>query len=83
MRFAGPKEALAHRGRTAGTKVNTILHSHALNKRPISAECAAQRASSSSTSTAQPKGTGGGGADANTGTQVAILHTVREHSLHN
>lgn len=38
MRFAGPKEALAHRGRTAGTKVNTILHSHALNKRPISAE---------------------------------------------
>lgn len=38
MRFAGPKEALARRGRTAGTKVNTILHSHALNKRPISAK---------------------------------------------
>lgn len=47
----------------------------------FSQEWAAQCASSSSTSTAQPKGTRGGGTDANTGTQLAVLYAIREHSL--
>lgn len=38
LRFTEPKEAQAHWGRTAGTKVNTVLYSHALNMRPTSAK---------------------------------------------
>lgn len=47
----------------------------------FSQEWAAQCASSSSTSTAQPKGRRGGGTGANTGTQLAMLYAIREHSL--